>query len=124
MRNSGRLPTSNKTNPESPRRSTMRIAAVLAVACILVQADASHFPLPDGALWVDKSCESRANPKVGEPGPPKEGPKRSIRCADGKEAPTLTTFDGKPSPAVRIFVTRDGVYPSSVDSANLILKFP
>src|SRR5437868_15545714 len=57
--------------------------------------DAAHFPLADGALWVYKTREGRANTKVGEPGPLKEGPKRTIQCAEGKESASLTTFDGK-----------------------------
>src|SRR5204862_7808814 len=107
------------------RDPALRSAAILGFLCVvLVQDAASHFPLPDGAVWTFKSREIRYNTKVGEPGPPKEGLKRTLQCAGGKEGATLTAFDGKPSPALRMIVTRDGIYQSSVDPANLVLKFP
>jgi hypothetical protein len=100
----------------------MGTSAFLGILCsVLAQDDASHFPLNDGARWVYTCQESRYNTKIGEPGPPKEGPERVVQCARGKDSTTLTPTGGKP---VLVFVTRDGVYQNSVDPANLILKFP
>ena len=102
----------------------MRSIALLALAALSLQDDASYFPLSDGARWVYKTREGRFSTKVGEPGPTKDGPKRTVEAAVGKDSATLTTLDGKAPGTVRILVTRDGVYQTGVDPANLILKFP
>jgi hypothetical protein len=101
---------------------TMGMSAILGIFCsVLAQDDASHFPLPDGARWVYTSRETRYNTRIGEPGPPKEGPKRVLRCVRGKDSATLGGPEGVPA---QFFVTPAGVYQSRVEPGNLILKFP
>jgi len=103
----------------------MGMSAILSIFCAaLAQDDASHFPLIPESRWVYKTREHRWSTKVGEPGPEKDGLPRTVLCQDGKESPTLRTSDGTSASAVRVMVTRDGVYQNSVDPANLILKFP
>jgi hypothetical protein len=96
----------------------MKNVALLALS-FLLQAD--PFPVGDGSRWVYTNRMAKFSAKVGEPGPMLAGPARTITCTAGKEFVTLSGSDGKRMVAI---VTADGVYETSVDPANLFLKFP
>ncbi|HVE41750.1 MAG TPA: hypothetical protein VNM14_17795 [Planctomycetota bacterium] len=100
----------------------MRLALLLSLLAGIPPDgdDASHFPLIPGSRWEYKTQLLRWSTRVGEPGPGREGPPRTVLCAEDKEGTTLRSEDG----AVRLTVTREGVYQGSVHASNLILKFP
>lgn len=100
----------------------MRSACLIAALCCAPAQDADLFPLADGLSWTYAAREGRINLKVGEPGPTKEGPKRVVTCAakDGGVF-ELTASDGG---ITRLIRTPQGIYQTTVDPANLILKLP
>jgi hypothetical protein len=100
----------------------MRLAILLGLLAGLLPDgdDASHFPLVPGSRWVYKTQELRWSLRIGEPGPMKEGPLRTVLCVEGRDGPALRSENA----LARMIVTREGVYRGSVDAANLILKFP
>jgi hypothetical protein len=101
--------------------TAMRVALLVCVLAGVLPDDAAHFPLVPASRWVYKTQEQRWNTRVGEPGPPREGPLRTVLCTEGKDGASLVS-DGASSD--RMIVTRDGVYQGSVDAARLLLKFP